>query len=109
MMTLQASDCRIEFDRFDQAMLYEVDALDFNYEYFEHLSTIRKWHKQHTEKYELAALTSRDLTRLHPLAVIAKTKAQNLYQHPFVKEYTFLKFRQNNIYILLVINLILMW
>ena len=109
MMALKRKDKWVEFGCFNPAMLYDVDTLDFNYEYFDHMVRIRKWHKQNAERLHLTPLSSRDLSRLNPLAVISKTKASNLYQHPFVKEYTFLKFRQNYIYILLVINLLLTW
>ena len=109
LMLLKSSHNLMEFSKFEPSQMFQVSSLDFDYELFDHLAAIRNWHKENKAKHHLVTLSNRDLSRLHPLAVICKTKARNLYQHPYVKEYTFLKFRQYKIYYLLIINLILTW
>ena len=52
-------------------------------------------------------LTKRDIIRLNPLATILEHNVQILYEHPLVKQYIALKFRQDYLLVWTILKLIM--
>merc|ERR1712048_1545665 len=71
------------------------------------MEDISYWHHTHQEKLNLANLTPTDAVRLNPITIILERYAEVLYNHPFVRQYIFLKFRQDYILAGIIANVLL--
>ena len=81
-----------------------------DYSHFDHIEETKKFIKDHNQtsktSWNIEELRPRDEILLNPLSVILESHAEEIYEHPFVKQYITLKFRQDSILVGLILNLI---
>ena len=81
-----------------------------DYSYFDNIEATKNFiHAENEENstLKIEELTPKDHILLNPLSVILESHAEEIYEHPFVKQYITFKFRQDSILIGLIVNLVL--
>ena len=93
------------FSDFEIGNLSKVRSLQFDYEFFDP-GRIQKWHDENKKKYNLAPLSTKNVTKLNPLYWVMDRNISCLFHHVYITEYAFLKLRQYYTYYTLLFNLI---
>lgn len=89
------------------AIVTQAKSLVINYSYFDNMDMISEWHQENQKKLNLEDLSPKDAIRLNPITIILERYAEVLYNHPFVRQYVVLKFRQDYILAGIIANVIL--
>ena len=93
-------------DEFDSAMIHQSKSVTFDYKYFDNAFYLAEWVIKNKEELNLADLAPGDTIRLNPLSAILENNVKMLYEHPLVKQFITMKFRQDMLLIGILVNLV---
>ena len=105
------------FDEFEISTINQAKSIILDYSYFDNIRKIKEAISKHNEDKvfnednrnykEVTKLQHLDEVSLNPLSVILDSRESLLYEHPFIKEYIIMKFRQRYFLILIILDIFL--
>lgn len=97
----------MSFTDFDPGVVNQAISLTVDYSYFDFIPAVKDFISVNKKEFEMAPLAAKDIIKLNPLSSILDTYAEVLYEHPLVKQYITMKFKQDFILGGIVLSLVI--